>query len=158
MALLRNEAIASEFLRIAAELEDRHANPYRIRSYRQAARLIERLTEDAGDIARRGELIKMKGIGKDLARKVATFCETGRIEADTADMRPVSPDVQAWLTLPGFTPSLVRYLTEHLAIRTLDDLESLVRSRLLRTLPTVTATDEQLLEGIIRLRADSAPS
>jgi hypothetical protein len=61
--------------------------------------------------------------------------------------------VAAWLTLPGFTPALASHLSERLCIRTLDDLEALVRSRLLRTLPEVTATDEQILDGIARLRA-----
>jgi DNA polymerase (family 10) len=151
----RNQAIAAEFLRIADDLEDRGTNPYRIRAYRQAALLIGRLTEDAEDMARRGDLIKIKGIGKDLAQKVTQFCETGRIEASTADTEAVPADVAAWVTLPGFTPTLVRYLAERLMIRTLDDLEALVRSRLFRTLPEITATDDQLLEGITRLRAGS---
>lgn len=153
----RNHAIAAEFLRIADDLEDRGTNPYRIRAYRQAALLIGRLTEDAGDMAGRGDLIKMKGIGQDLTRKVIQFCETGRIEASTsaADAEAVPADVAEWVTLPGFTPTLVRYLAERLKIRTLDDLESLVRSRLLRTLPEITATDDQLLDGITRLRAGS---
>ncbi len=154
----RNQAIAAEFLRIAAELEDRHANPYRIRAYRQAARLIGRLTVDVGDVARRGDLIKMHGIGKELARKVVMFCETGRVELHTPEERPLPPEVAAWLALPGLTPSLVHYLVEHLSIRTLDDLEALVRSRMMRTLSNVQATDEAILEGIVRLRADSTPS
>src|SRR2546430_3207858 len=77
----RNLAIAAEFHRVADELESQHANPFRVRAYRQAARLIARLPEDAGELARRGELTKLKGIGKDLAQKVVLFCEGGRIEA-----------------------------------------------------------------------------
>ena len=119
----------------------------------QAAQLIERLAEDAGELSRRGELIKIKGIGKDLAQKVALFCETGRMEAGSHVSEPLPPEFASWLTLPGFNPSLVRYLSERLHIRTLDDLEALVRSRLLRTLPDVTVGDDQILEGIARLRA-----
>ncbi len=150
MGHLRNQAIA-------AELEMQQANPFRVRAYRQAARLIERLAEDAGDLSRRGELIKIKGIGKDLAQKVALFCETGRMEAGSPAPGPVSPEFASWLTLPGFNPVLVRYLSERLHIRTLDDLEALVRSRLLRTLPDVTVGDDQILEGIARLRAGLPP-
>lgn len=151
----RNQAIATEFLRIADDLEDRGTNPHRIRAYRQAALLIGRLTEDAGNMAGRGDLIKIKGIGKELTQKVIQFCETGRIEVNSTDAEAVPADVAAWVTLPGFTPTLVRYLAERLKIRTLDDLESLVRSRLLRTIPGFTATDDQLLDGITRLRAGS---
>jgi DNA polymerase (family X) len=157
MVNLRNQAIAAEFRRVAAELEMQQANTFRVRAYRQAAQLIERLAEDAGELSRRGELIKMKGIGKDLAQKVALFCETGRMEAGSPAPEPVPSEFASWLMLPGFTPSLIRYLSERLYIRTLDDLEALVRSRLLRTLPDVTVGDDQILEGIARLRAELPP-
>jgi DNA polymerase (family X) len=153
----RNQAIAAEFRRVAAELETHQANPFRIRAYRQAAQTIERLAEDAGELSRRGELIKIKGIGKDLAQKVALFCETGRMEAGSLASQPVPVEYASWLTLPGFNPALVLYLSERLHIRTLDDLEALVRSRLLRTLPDVTVGDDQILEGIARLRAGLPP-
>ena len=148
----RNQTIAGELRRIAAELDNQQANPFRVRAYRQAARLVERLTEDAGELARRGELIKMKGIGKDLAQKIALFCETGRIDAGASPPEEIPPELAPWLTLPGFSPSLVRHLSDRLGIRTLDDLDALVRSRLLRTLPGVTARDEEILDGIARLR------
>ena len=149
----RNQTIAGELRRIAAELENQQANPFRVRAYRRAALLIERLTEDAGELARRGELIKMKGIGKDLAQKIALFYETGRIDAGPSPPEEVPPELAPWLALPGFSPSLVRHLSDRLGIRTLDDLEALVRSRLLRTLPGMTARDDDILDGIARLRA-----
>jgi DNA polymerase (family 10) len=157
MAQSRNQAVAAEFRRVAAELELQDANPFRVRAYRQAAQTIEQLAEDAGELSRRGDLVKIKGIGKDLAQKVARFCETGRIDAAALPSEPVSPEFAPWLTLPGFSPSLVRYLSERLQIRTLDDLEALVRSRLLRTLPDVTVGDEEILAGIVRLRTDAPP-
>jgi DNA polymerase (family 10) len=153
MVPARNQALAGELRRVAAELEGQQANPFRVRAYRQAARLIERLTEDAGELARRGELIHMKGIGKDLAQKIVLFCETGRIDAGPSPPDEVPPELAPWLALPGFSPSLIRHLSERLAIRTLDDLEALVRSRLLRTLPGMTVRDEEILDGIARLRA-----
>ena len=153
MVAPRNLAIAAEFHRVADELESRHANPFRVRAYRQAARLIARLSEDAGELARRGDLTKLKGIGKDLAQKVVLLCDGGRIEATVDPPGEVPAELASWLQLPGFSPSLVRYLHDHLHIRTLDDLEALVRSRLLRTLPDFTASDEHMLEGITRLRS-----
>jgi DNA polymerase (family X) len=64
-------------------------------------------------------------------------------------------DIATWASLPGLSRPILRYLHDRLQIRTLDDLEALVRSRLLRTLPGVTAADEDILEGIARLRACS---
>ena len=149
----RNQTIAGELRRIAAELDNQQANPFRIRAYRHAAHLVERLTEDACELARRGELTKLKGIGKDLAQKISLFCETGRIDAGPSSPEEVPPELASWLALPGFTPSLVRHLSDRLGIRTLDDLDALVRSRLLRTLPGVTTPDDVILDGIARLKA-----
>src|SRR5437667_12554791 len=61
MVLSRNLAIAAEFHRLADELESQRANPFRVRAYRQPARLIERLSEDAGALARRGDPTPSKG-------------------------------------------------------------------------------------------------
>src|SRR6266542_2948304 len=129
MPAARNEMIAAEFLRIAAELDDQGANPFRIRAYRRAAGVIARLVEDAGTLALRGELTKINGIGEDLAGKVAAFCQHGRIEAGPMEPGQLPPEVAAWATLPGLNSAIVRHLYQRLRIRTLDDLETLTRSR-----------------------------
>jgi len=157
MIPLRNPLIAGELRRVADELEQQQANPFRVRAYRRAAYLIERLTEDAGELAQRGELIALKGIGSDLARKIALFCETGRIETTPSQPEELPPELGRWLALPGFTPALIRHLSTRLHIQTLDDLEALVRSRLLRTLPGITARDEDILAGIARIRDAQSP-
>jgi DNA polymerase (family 10) len=149
----RNQAIAAEFRRIAAELERQQANPFRIRAYRRAADVVSRLAEDAKAIARRGELIRIKGIGTDLAKKIEQYCDQGHMETSPQEM---PSDVTAWMSLPGFNESVVRYLYQRLHMQTLNDLEALVRSRFLRTLPDITATDEDILEGIARLRTRPA--
>jgi DNA polymerase (family X) len=154
MAESRNQAIATEFRRIAAELERQDANPFRIRAYRRAANVIARLPEDAATVAHRGELIRIKGIGTELAKKIEHYCEHGRMESTE---EPVAPEISAWTALPGLNASVVRYLYERLQIKTLDDLETLVRSRFVRTLPDVTATDEEILAGIEQLRARQPP-
>jgi len=132
------------------ELERQQANLFRVRAYRRAADVIAELPEDAAAVARRGDLIRIKGIGAELARKIETYCEYGRMDA--TDTEEVPATVAGWVTLPGLNASVVRYLYDHLRIRTLDDLEALVRSRFLRTLPGVMAPDEDILEGIRRLR------
>jgi DNA polymerase (family 10) len=152
MAEPRNHAIALELRRIATELDRGHANPFRIRAYLHAADAIAHLPEDAAAVARRGELTKIKGIGADLAKRIEDFCEHGRTEADTE--KAMLPTVIAdWTSLPGLSGSIVQYLHDRLQIRTLNDLEALVRSRFLRTLPGITAADEEILEGIARLRS-----
>jgi DNA polymerase (family 10) len=44
--------------------------------------------------------------------------------------------------------SIVSYLYHRLGIRTLDDLDQLVRSHLLRTMPGFTGTEDALLDAL----------
>ena len=155
MSASQNDMIAAEFLRIAAELDDEGANPYRIRAYRRAAGIIARLMEDAGALALRGELTKISGIGEDLAGKVAAFYQKGRIEVGAIEPGQLPAEIAAWVNLPGLNAAIVRHLYQRLHIRTLDDLEALTRSRLLRTLPELTVSEDEILDGIARLRAGS---
>ena len=153
MAESRNDAIAWELRRLAAELDRQQANPFRIRAYRRAADAISQLPEDAAVVARRGELIRIKGIGADLAKRIETYCERGTMTAGAEGEELLPAAIADWASLPGFTTSILRYLHDRLQIRTLEDLEALVRSRFLRTLPGVTADDEEILAQIARLRA-----
>jgi len=52
--------------------------------------------------------------------------------------------------------SLVRHLYDRLGIRTLDDLEALVRSHMLRTLPGPAINEDQLLAAIQARRLHEA--
>jgi DNA polymerase (family 10) len=149
----RNHAIAWELRRVAAELGRQQANPFRIRAYLRAADAISRLPEDAAAVARRGELVRIKGIGADLAKRIEAYCEGGPMDGGEGEAALLPSAIADWASLPGFTPSILRYVHDRLHIRTLDDLEALVRSRFLRTLPDVTANDEEILEAIARLRA-----
>lgn len=143
-----NRTLAALFQAMAAELAAQQANPYRVRAYRRAAASLADLTEDVRAVADRGALRTIPGIGKDLTEKIEEFLGTGAIRAYEDLRRPLPPEVAAWRTLPGLSDGVVQYLYGRLAIRTLADLEALVRSHLLRTLPGVAATEEELLAAI----------
>ncbi len=125
-------------------------NPYRIRAYRRAAGSLAGLAEPLEDIALRGEIEKIPGIGRDLSAKIDEFLKSGTIQAYERLRAPPPVDVADWATLPGLSPPVVRHLYTRLGIRTLADLETLVRSRLLRTLPGVSLSEDKLLEAIVQ--------
>lgn len=135
-------------------LASRGANPYRIRAYRRAAEAILRLDEDIGTVAERGGLHTIPGIGDDLSRKIEEFLARGTFAAYEELKTPLPPEVQSWLTLPGFSEPLVHDLYFRWSIRTVDDLERLARSHLLRTIPGMTVSTNELLLAIARLRID----
>ena len=134
-------------------LDGQGANPHRIRAYRRAAETLSALAEDVLEIAQRGALQDIPGIGKDLSAKIEEFLSTGTVLAYDALKHPLPPDVAAWTTLPGLSEPIVQTLYFRLGIRTLADLESLVRSHMLRTLPGVTIDEPALLAAIAAARA-----
>ena len=137
-------------------LAAQQANPHRIRAYRRAAESLLNLEEPLEAIAGRGDLQSIPGIGRELAAKIQEYLATSRIESYEALKSPLPDDVSDWATIPGLSPSLVHYLYVRLGIRTLSDLDALVRSHMLRTVPGVTASDEEILAAI-QERADAQP-
>lgn len=144
----QNEQLAQVFQSIATLLASQRANPYRIRAYRRAADSILALEEEVALVAQRHELEDIDGIGKDLAGKIREFLATGTIRTYEELKTPLPPEVKNWARLPGLHDSLVSYLYSRLGIRTLDDLEQLVSSHLLRTVPGFTGSEDELLQAI----------
>ena len=148
----QNQHVVTIFRSIADLLAAQRANPYRIRAYRKAADTIEALEENIADVATRHALEEIDGIGWDLAEKIEEFLRTGAIQAYETLRTPLPEAVKGWTQLPGLTESLVAYLYTRLNITTLTDLEQLVRSHLLRTVPGFAGSEERLLEAIAAAR------
>lgn len=143
-----NQQLATIFRSMADLLSAQRANPYRVRAYRRAADALLTLEEDVAAIAGRQGLEDIDGIGADLAKKIEEFLETGTIRAYEELKTPLPAEVKSWASLPGLSESLVTYLYFRLGIRTLDDLEQITRSHLLRTLPSFSGSEERLLQAV----------
>ncbi|MDH5740254.1 MAG: histidinol-phosphatase [Nitrospira sp.] len=143
-----NLQLATIFRSIADLLSSQRANPYRVRAYRRAADALLAIDEDVATVAGRDGLEEIDGIGTDLAKKIEEFLETGTIRAYEELKTPLPLEVLDWSTLPGLSDSLVTYLYFRLGIRTLSDLEQLLRSHLIRTLPNFSGSEEQLLQAV----------
>lgn len=144
----KNQQLATLFRSMADLLSAQRANPYRVRAYRRAADALLGIEEDVAAVAHRDGLEDIEGIGKDLAEKIREFLSTGTVRAYQELKKPLPPEVRNWATLPGLSDSLVIYLYFRLGIRTLSDLEQLVRSHLLRTMPGFSGSEELLLQTI----------
>ena len=150
-----NQQLATLFRSIAELLAAQRANPYRVRAYRRGADALLALDEDVAEVARRNALEDIDGIGSDLSEKIEEFLRTGKIVMlDTLRM-PLPDQVKAWAQLPGLSESLVAYLYSRLNIATLADLETLVRSHMLRTVPGFSGSEDVLLQAIEDVRRRS---
>ena len=143
-----NQRLAALFRSMADLLSAQRANPYRVRAYRRAADALLALKEDVAAVAQRQGLEEIDGIGEDLSKKIEEFLETGTIRAYEELKTPLPAEVKNWATLPGLSDSLVTYLYFRLGIRTLKDLEQLIQSHLLRTLPSFSGSEGRLLQAV----------
>lgn len=127
---------------------------YRIRAYQRAAQNIENLAEDIAAIAARGELTRIPGIGKELARKIEEILSTGTLQKYEELKKKVPPGLVELLQVPGIGPKTAKMLYEELGIESLAQLERLAREGRLKGLPGIKAkTEENIRRGIELLRS-----
>ncbi len=154
----QNQELAGLFHSMAGLLANQGANPYRVRAYRKAADSLLSLEEDISVVAKRADLQSIPGVGKDLAAKIQEYVSTGKIQAYEERKTPLPDEIKAWVNLPGFSEHLVQDVYFRLGIKTLPDLERLVRSHMLRTVPGMAERTEEVLAGIQLLMQDSKES
>jgi DNA polymerase (family 10) len=122
-ASAHNADIATAFSEIADILEIEGANPFRVRAYRNAARVVGGLpTEVTAMIARGDDLSELPGIGKDLAKKIADLAATGTTPLLAELHKHLPAATTELLRLPGLGPKRVKVLHDALGIETLPEL------------------------------------
>ncbi len=146
---MRNFEIAKVFNEIADILEIKDENPFRIRAYRRAAQNIEALTEAVEELAQRGDLEKVPGIGKDLALKVQEILSTGGLKYLENLKKEVPESLVEFLSIPGMGPKTAKLLYDQLGVDSVEKLEGLAKGHKLQGLPGIRAkTEENIIRGI----------
>lgn len=154
LTLIHNATIAEMFDRLADLLEIEGANPFRIRAYRNAARMIGGHGQSMADLLKEGkDLTDIPGIGVELAAKIRTIVETGRLPLlDELEAR-VPRALSDLMKIEGLGPKRVKALYERLQIRSTEDLERAARSGAIRMLRGFgTKTEELILQGLTRVK------
>ena len=77
---MENEAVARLFRELADLLEQKGENPFKIRSYRQAAVTIEGLAVALDEVVKEGGLRELPGVGEAIAKKITEILTTGRLQ------------------------------------------------------------------------------
>jgi len=131
-----NADIAAVFEEIADRLEIQGANPFRIRAYRNAARMLGELPQEARALLDKGEdLTRLPGIGDDLAAKIREIVETGHCSLLDRLRRELPPAVTELLHIPGLGPKRVKVLYHDLEVQTVEQLYRAARDGRIRALP-----------------------
>lgn len=131
-----NADVAKVFDEIADLLEIQDENAFRVRAYRNAARLIEGLGVSVSEMRAKGEdLTELPGIGKDLAAKIGEIVDTGTCAAREALHQELPDTIITLLRVPGLGPKRVQALYRNLDISTPEQLYAAVRDGKVRELP-----------------------
>ncbi len=150
---MRNLALARIFSDIADMLEIKEESIFRISAYRRAARAMESLTEDVAEVAARGALQEIPGIGKSTAEKIEEFLKTGHIRYYDELRASLPEGITTLMSVPEVGPKTAVLLYERLGVKTVEELEQAARQGLVRSLPRMGAkTEENILKGIELIR------
>jgi DNA polymerase (family X) len=131
-----NTEIANALDQVADLLELEQDNPFRIRAYRNAARVVRGLGAEVSDLLARGEeLPKVRGIGSDLAGKIKELATRERLPLLDELRQHVPAIALELLRLPNLGSKRVKLLCERLHIHSLEQLHRALLDGRVRTLP-----------------------
>ena len=147
-----NEAIARRFLRLAALMEIRGDDPFRWRSYRNAAEAIEVWPTPLKEIAEKegvAGLQEIPGVGKAIAGKVIDLFNRGTFDA-WERLTAETPETLLDLTdLPGIGPKTAALLHQRYKISSLSELKTFAASGGLETVEGIgPKTAEKIKEAL----------
>ncbi len=145
---------ADIFDEIAELLELKGANLFRIRAYERAALTLRNLAEELESRVKAGTLQQLPGVGKDLAEKIEEIVATGRLSYLEKLRKEVPAILLTLKGIPGIGPKTAKLLYDRFKIKSLKQLESLVKSGKLRILPGFKEKkEENILRGIALVKA-----
>ena len=126
-----NEAIARRFYRLAGLMEIRGDDPFRLRSYRNAAEVIEVWPTPLKEIAEKegvAGLQEIPGVGKAIAGKVVELLEKGTFDAWERLTAETPESVLDLTDVPGIGPKTAALLHQRFKVSALADLKTFVAS------------------------------
>lgn len=124
-----NEAIARRFFRLAALMEIRGDDPFRLRSYRNAGEAIETWPTPLKQVAKDegiAGLQSIPGVGKAIAGKIVELLEKGTFNAWEKVTAETPESVLDLLELPGVGPKTAAMLHQKFKLSSLKDLKKFV--------------------------------
>ena len=143
---VHNGEIADMFQQLADLLEIREENPFRIRAYRNAARVIRGHARSMSELVKEGaDLEELPGIGKDLAEKISVIVRTGKLPMLEQVRGKVPAPMLEMTRIEGLGPKRARALYRALRIRSIEDLQRAARSGRIREIEGFGPKTEQLI-------------
>jgi len=128
---MNNDAIARRFYRLAALMEVRGDDPFRWRSYRNAAEAIEVWPTQLKEIADKegvAGLQEIPGVGKAIAGKVIDLLNKGTFDAWERLTAETPETVLDLMEIPGIGPKTAAQLHQRFKVSSLPEFKAFVAS------------------------------
>jgi DNA polymerase (family 10) len=153
---ISNEEIAALFENMAALLEVKGENVFKVRAYQRAARAIEQHPEPLEVMVREGreeELQGIPGVGEAIAAKIVELIRTGRVRAYEEVKAQFPPGVLTLMEVPGVGPKTALRLVREVGVQTVEDLEKAILDGRVAALPRMgPKSAENILRAIHAMR------
>ena len=127
---MNNEEIARRFYRLSALMEIRGDDPFRLRSYRNAAEAIEVWPTPLKEIAAKEGvtgLQEIPGVGKAIAGKVIDLLNRGTFDAWERLIAQTPETVLDLTEIPGIGPKTAALLHQRFKVSSLPELKAFVQ-------------------------------
>jgi DNA polymerase (family 10) len=155
-AKVDRKSAAQVLEQIAAFLELKGENPFRIRAFRTAGKAVVGLPAELGEAIADGTLAGTKGIGPATLQIVTELVATGRSSLLEDLREQVPPGLVDMLQIPGLGVAKIRQIHETLGVDAIAELEQAALDGSLARLPRFgQKTAENILKGIRYLRQAS---
>lgn len=151
--LVQNADVALVLREVADLLEIKGDNPFRIRAYRNAARLLDTLALSVQTMVQeKRDLKDLPGIGADLADKIAEIVTTGTCALHEQLRLELPPAIHELMSVPGLGPRRVKTLYEQLGIQTLEQLVRAAGDGRISAVPGFGKRVEQRIREAVQAR------
>ncbi|MDP8243391.1 MAG: DNA polymerase/3'-5' exonuclease PolX [Candidatus Hinthialibacter antarcticus] len=151
-----NKEIAQIFDEMGSLLQIKGENPFKIRAYQNAVRIIEDLGQPLRELYERDELKTIDGFGKAITEKTAEFFETGKVSAHEKLKGEFPEGILDLLKVNGMGPKTVKLVYEELGVSSIDDLKQAAEAGKLQSLPKMgKKSEEKILKGIANVQQSS---
>jgi len=152
---MENREIARVLAETADLMEIAAEDGFRIRSYRNAASVIEGYPERVEDILANAErqITEIPGVGKGLAAAIEEILKRGSFDKRDVLLAKFPPTLLELLKIQGLGPKGIALVYEHHKVSSIDELERLCKEQKLRELPRMGAKlEEKVLKSIAQYR------
>ena len=150
---LDNKGVGAILQEVAIFLELKGENPFKVKAYSNAARTIETLEEDLGEVVRAGRLKEIKGIGETLAQHITELVTTERLQFHEDLKTSIPTGHLQMLKIPGLGPKKIRAIYDRLDVKTIGELEyACLENRLVDLQGFGQKSQEKILQGIQQVK------